>query len=492
MLLFAAFAGLILLVSAYTLLRGCGVLDGSLVSEEKKEKGHSLGPWTFTRREAGTAKDLLRPVPALALAAGQQPPTPWPLSLNGTGTFATWFKPDASSSSVQCIACLGRHWALALRQDSSLAFVRRDDKGEPSEFIPLYTAPLAAWTHIIVSFSGMNTTIYLNGSSTPVAARFSEDWLVVEMSGSSRLQLGDCSEFRVSGTGPSSQLRGWLAGTLVLDRAITNADVASVLERRLPLSGAVFSIESLAAADLMVIPTLPTQRRLADQYTPNKTCAIPSPNEAAYLSVPKTPSVTVMAWLKLGQVPLDKEACILSHGSWQQGWKLSITPHANFQFSAHTQDIHAWNYFAQKTDTHKAWEHVAVTYHGPTAKVQFYVNGDPVDPEHFPENLVGDNRNLVLEEAPLTVGRCRAEDDTDEKLHGTVADVVIFSGVLEVDDIRKVLREGFPAAEADLQKRDATTRVVFATNAVGCPFKQVDEPSLPKPAELKNATKTKQ
>jgi hypothetical protein len=53
-------------------------------------------------------------------------------------------------------------------------------------------------------------------------------------------------------------------------------------------------------------------------------CVLPTPVPFELQAVAKPGSITVMAWVKLASLPEKKEACILSHGGWEYGWKLSL------------------------------------------------------------------------------------------------------------------------------------------------------------------------
>ena len=54
------------------------------------------------------------------------------------------------------------------------------------------------------------------------------------------------------------------------------------------------------------------------------TCNVPSPALHSLENVAKPASITVMTWIQLASLPKEKEACVLSHGSWEHGWKLSM------------------------------------------------------------------------------------------------------------------------------------------------------------------------
>jgi hypothetical protein len=45
--------------------------------------------------------------------------------------------------------------------------------------------------------------------------------------------------------------------------------------------------------------------------------------------------ITVSCWFNAARLP-DKETFLLSHGSWQNRWKLSLTPEKNLRWTVNT------------------------------------------------------------------------------------------------------------------------------------------------------------
>ncbi len=84
-----------------------------------------------------------------------------------------------------------------------------------------------------------------------------------------------------------------------------------------------------------------------------------------------TQQVSLGLWVRPGALP-DRESFLISHGSWQNRWKLSLTPNARARWTvrttAGTVDVDA-----AAPITSGAWVHLAATYDGTALKV--YVNG---------------------------------------------------------------------------------------------------------------------
>ena len=114
-----------------------------------------------------------------------------------------------------------------------------------------------------------------------------------------------------------------MAGTCILDHYAEPEEVATLAVHagNSTAAGIVFS---LASPNNLLVPSHPAQRSTAEALTDQSTCSVRSPNDVAFIGVPKTDSITAMAWVKLGDMPRQKEACVLSHGSWEKGWKLSM------------------------------------------------------------------------------------------------------------------------------------------------------------------------
>ena len=150
----------------------------------------------------------------------------------------------------------------------------------------------------------------------------------MELTGDHNLQLAACLGFNGSTiTGSGGQLIGWLAGTVIIDRFASHEDVFSILRGEAD-AGALYSL-SAATVDAPIfnqtlVPTHLEQRPIIKQFHKSTSCSVPSPNDLVYWGIPKSASVTAMAWIQLIDAPKQKEACILSHGSWEKGWKLSM------------------------------------------------------------------------------------------------------------------------------------------------------------------------
>lgn len=139
-----------------------------------------------------------------------------------------------------------------------------------------------------------------------------------------RFKLASCLGER-SSTGARGQWIGSLAGTTIVDHALAADQLEPILQGRVQ-SGTMFSLSSTSAAmNHTMIPLQPVQASIIGQTIHTTACSIPSPNSVVFQGVPKSASITAMAWIQLADAPRHKEACILSHGTYEKGWKLSMS-----------------------------------------------------------------------------------------------------------------------------------------------------------------------
>ena len=64
--------------------------------------------------------------------------------------------------------------------------------------------------------------------------------------------------------------------------------------------------------------------------------------------------------------------------------------------------------------------------------------------------------------------RCQAENDSDEQLVGSIADIVLWNRPLDFIAMRMALHRGVPSTLAMLRNTNPAHNVVFASPSVGC------------------------
>jgi len=93
-------------------------------------------------------------------------------------------------------------------------------------------------------------------------------------------------------------------------------------------------------------------------------------NNAAHLN---TPNLTVSFWVKVNQLPAQGEGFLLSHGGWQERWKVSLPSHGKMIFSTNS----ATGIKDMDTDSVPlaigVWKHFTMVHDGANDKI--YIDG---------------------------------------------------------------------------------------------------------------------
>ncbi len=134
-------------------------------------------------------------------------------------------------------------------------------------------------------------------------------------------------------------------------------------------------------------------------------------------------AITVSAWIKPVQ-PFDKERFIISHGSWQNRWKISITPEKKIRWTVNTLNGVAdldTDFEIQSDSTY----HLAVSYGD--GWMLLFINGQL----NSYKTLTGNIRTTTQ---PLLVGQM-LPDMTEYNYKGMVDEVKIFDFALTPDAV---------------------------------------------------------
>lgn len=284
----------------------------------------------------------------------------------------------------------------------------------------------------------------------------------------------------------TSQLLFSTAGVPEIAELMTTARIPS--EALLPLEAAAAqgsgvspafdSSDGVASLNKVALSALITERM--SSYV---SCAVPSPATHSFLNVEKPASITVMAWVQLASLPKKKEACILSHGSWENGWKLSIIPYMNIQFSVRTASGEVLDYFSEPITVSLRWQHLAVSYSSQDGSVNFYADGFPLDLDTVPKVESGKAHEIIQEPVPLTIGRCSSDlNSSDEVFEGQLTDIMIWDDILDFQAIRSAAHgrgSTFDAVDQLYRSSPSSRGLVFALPSSGCIGKPGPLPSLP-------------
>lgn len=139
-----------------------------------------------------------------------------------------------------------------------------------------------------------------------------------------------------------------------------------------------------------------------------------------------TDGITVMGYATPFAIG-DKERFIISHGSWQNRWKISITPENKFRWTLKSEsnavvDVDA-NTIAKKDSTY----HIACTYNGRFAMI--YING-------VLSGFTPFNGLLHTSPVDLEIGQI-LPDDQGYNFHGNLDEIKIYDHALQPEDIAR-------------------------------------------------------
>ena len=134
-------------------------------------------------------------------------------------------------------------------------------------------------------------------------------------------------------------------------------------------------------------------------------------------------AVTVSAWISPSA--FERERFLISHGSWQQRYKISLTPDGVPRWSVRTEsgvvDLDAPTAVALNE-----WTHVAATFDGTVMRL--YVGFEEVASTEHPGLL-------PTVDLPLLIGQM-LPGQPDYNFAGAIADVSVFNVALTADEIR--------------------------------------------------------
>ena len=137
-----------------------------------------------------------------------------------------------------------------------------------------------------------------------------------------------------------------------------------------------------------------------------------------------TASTTISFWVKVNALPLTGEAFILSHGGWQERWKISLPSHGKPVFTTNAVGG------IKDTDTDSvalpvgAWRHLVMTHDGVTDKI--YVNGVLKNSKAATGALNNTTKPFGIGFNPI---------DTANYFNGSLDDIMLFNTALTAAEI---------------------------------------------------------
>lgn len=149
---------------------------------------------------------------------------------------------------------------------------------------------------------------------------------------------------------------------------------------------------------------------------------ITSTDEVIYVpnavSLNFTDEITLSCWISV--TPTGREAFILSHGSWEKRWKISLTPDNHIRWTVKTSEGTVDLDSKDPVDANRYY-HVAVTYTG--YSLELYVDG-------ILNGFMPHQGSMLQADDPITFGQ-KDDEETQYYLNGVIDEVRIFNQALQ-------------------------------------------------------------
>ncbi len=184
-----------------------------------------------------------------------------------------------------------------------------------------------------------------------------------------------------------------------------------------------------------------------------------------------TDALTLSFWVSAGST--NHEAFILSHGSWEERWKVSITPDRKVRWTAKTENG------VKDLDSSfplnvNQYYHVTVVYSG--YSMEMYLDGVL--------NTFNSHNGLILTtNQAITFGQ-KSESQTQYFLNGALDEVRIYNVILQPDEISLLKTLWHEETITSIEDMENELAIVFpnpSSNGVfwiDCPFEKINEIQL--------------
>jgi hypothetical protein len=191
-------------------------------------------------------------------------------------------------------------------------------------------------------------------------------------------------------------------------------------------------------------------------------------NNSPILNV--TNAISVSCWFNPARLG-DKEVFLLSHGSWQNRWKLSVTPEKNVRWTVNTLNSVA-DLDASGAFSIDSFYHITATYDG--ALMAIYVNGQLKS--YKP--LTGNIRTTTL---PFLIGQMLI-DNADYNFKGIIDEVKLFDYALSPVAAASLYQQSITSLKDFAPPQYKTLKVspnpVFNTLSIHFPFELINGNSI--------------
>jgi hypothetical protein len=148
-------------------------------------------------------------------------------------------------------------------------------------------------------------------------------------------------------------------------------------------------------------------------------------------------SITVSCWIKPTILP-DRESFMISHGSWQNRWKVSITPDRHVRWTIKNTSGQVRDLDSRTLVEENTFYQITATYDG--ALILLYINGTL----ESVTNMTGDLNPTTY---ALEIGQI-LPDIQDYNFRGVLDDIRIYDYALHPDTIAEVITSVAPVLKA--------------------------------------------
>ncbi len=138
-------------------------------------------------------------------------------------------------------------------------------------------------------------------------------------------------------------------------------------------------------------------------------------------------AITVSFWMNIAEL-FNRESYPISHGSWKNRWKISITPEKKLRWTVYT-NIGIKDLDSQTTMQTGVNYNVTTVYDG--AQMKIYLNG-------IPDNAVNHSGRINKTAVDLTIGQ--ELPDSDYNFKGILDEIRIYDYALSDEEIQNIFR----------------------------------------------------
>jgi hypothetical protein len=344
---------------------------------------------------------------------------------SGKATISFWVRPRSfpGSGEVYILSHGGwqERWKISMPSHGKPVFTTHSggnccsdmDSGTPLE--------LNKWTHVAMVHDGSKNIIYMNGVSVnqknvtgdldPTNYPFGMGWNPIDGGGHFDGALDQVELYNVA-LGAAD-----IAALYAAQATFGGSNAPEVAVYSLNGNGkdaSQFSNDGSLSADAQAVSN---RHGWASNALDGAVTADPSP-------ALQSDYTTISFWVKPASFPGSGEVYLLSHGGWQERWKISMPSHGKPVFTTHSNGACCSDMDSGTPLELNKWTHVAMVHDG--TKNIIYLNGQKASEKNVTGKLDKTNYPLGLGYDPI---------DKGSYFDGALDDVIIVNKALSAEEI---------------------------------------------------------